>query len=170
MPARLARARIERAIASGRLIIVKGRITHIEALSADEARVSVRHGLATQTIDVARIVNCTGPEANPANSSNPLLQGLIGDRLARADALGLGLAVDGESHVISANGSAHLTLYALGALTRGARWEVTAIAELREQANAVARRLLQDQSNARATERADIPPVWPTTSLLHAPA
>jgi uncharacterized NAD(P)/FAD-binding protein YdhS len=163
-------ARIERAIASGRLIIVKGRITHIEALSADEARVSVRRGLATQTIDVARIVNCTGPEANPANSSNPLLQGLIGDRLARADALGLGLAVDGESHVISANGSAHLTLYALGALTRGARWEVTAIAELREQANAVARRLLQDQSTERARERADIPPVWPATSLLQAPA
>jgi uncharacterized NAD(P)/FAD-binding protein YdhS len=159
--------RIERAIANGRLIIVKGRITHIEALSADELRVSVKHGVATQTIDVARVVNCTGPEANPATSSNPLLQGLIGDRLARVDALGLGLAVDGESRVIAASGFAHPTLYALGALARGARWEVTAIAELREQATAVARRLLLDHAADRAPEGA-ISPVWPATPGLHA--
>jgi uncharacterized NAD(P)/FAD-binding protein YdhS len=138
-------ARIERAIATGRLIIVKGRISHIEPSGSDRLRVSVRHGRGTQTIDVARIVNCTGPEAHPGRSANPLLQGLIGDGLARPDALGLGLAVDTESRVVAANGSAHSTLYAVGSLTRGARWEVTAIPELREQANAVVRRVLHDQ-------------------------
>jgi uncharacterized NAD(P)/FAD-binding protein YdhS len=162
--------RIERAIATGRLLIVKGRITHIEALRADELRVSVKHGRATQTIDVARVVNCTGPEANPANSSNPLLQGLIGDRLARPDALGLGLAVDSESRVVSASGSAHPTLYAVGALARGARWEVTAIPELREQANAVVRRLLLDHTAERAAASANVGPVWPTAPTLHATA
>jgi uncharacterized NAD(P)/FAD-binding protein YdhS len=139
-------ARIQRAIDSGRLIIAKGRITHIEALGADDLRVSVRYGRATQTLDVARVVNCTGPEANPAHANNPLLQGLISDRIARPDALGLGLAVDSESRVVSLNGSAHGTLYAVSSLTRGSRWEVTAIPELREQANAVVRRVLHDQA------------------------
>jgi uncharacterized NAD(P)/FAD-binding protein YdhS len=139
-------ARVQRAIDSGKLVIVKGRITHIEASGADGLRVSVRHGRATQTIDVARIVNCTGPEVNPSRASNPLLHGLLSDRIARPDALGLGLAVDSESRVVSANGSAHTTLYALGTLTRGSRWEVTAIPELREQANAVVHRLLHDQA------------------------
>jgi uncharacterized NAD(P)/FAD-binding protein YdhS len=139
-------ARVQRAIDSGKLVIVKGRITHIEALGADNLRVSVRHGRATQTIDVARVVNCTGPEVHPGRSNNPLLQGLISDRVARPDALGLGLAVDSESRVVSSSGSAHGTLYAVGSLTRGSRWEVTAIPELREQANAVVRRVLHDQA------------------------
>lgn len=142
-------ARIERALANGRLIVVKGRITHIEPLGADGLRVSVRYGRGTQTIDVARIVNCTGPEANPARTANPLLQGLIGDRIARPDALGLGLAVDAESRVVGPNGSAHSSLYAAGSLTRGTRWEVTGIPELREQANAIVRRLLHDQAFER---------------------
>jgi uncharacterized NAD(P)/FAD-binding protein YdhS len=135
-------ARIERAIASGRLIIVKGRISHIEALGADGLRVSVRQGRGVQTLDVARVINCTGPEQHPARANNPLLQGLLGDRVARPDALGLGLAVDSDSRVVAANGSAHSSLYAVGTLTRGAAWEVTAIPELKEQANAVVRRLV----------------------------
>jgi uncharacterized NAD(P)/FAD-binding protein YdhS len=135
-------ARIERAVASGRLIIIKGRISHIEALGTDGLRVTIRHGRGAQTLDVSRVINCTGPEQNPARANNPLLQGLLGDRVARPDALGLGLAVDSDSRVVSANGSAHSSLYALGALTRGAAWEVTAIPELKEQVNAVVRRLV----------------------------
>ena len=139
-------ARIQRAIDNGKLVIVKGRITHIAPLGADGLRVSVQYGRATQTLDVARVINCTGPEANPGRADNPLLQGLISDRIARPDSLGLGLAVDSESRVVSSNGSAHGSLYAVGALTRGSRWEVTAIPELREQANAVVRRVLHDQT------------------------
>lgn len=162
--------RIERAIDEGRLVIVKGRITHIEPLNAETLRVSVKYGRATQTIDVDRVVNCTGPEANPGRSSNPLLQGLIGDRVARPDALGLGLAVDGESRVVGANGSAHAALYAVGALTRGARWEVTAIPELKEQANSVVRRLLLDHAIERVAEPEAEPALQRTGLLFGFPA
>jgi uncharacterized NAD(P)/FAD-binding protein YdhS len=145
--------KIERAIASGQLKIVRGRIDSIEQHPTREGlRVSVRHGHGTRVIDVARIVNCTGPEQHPARSSNPLLQGLIGDDLARADALGLGLAVDSESRVIAPNGSAHPSLFAVGSLTRGTRWEITAIPELREQAGAVIRRVLHDQTEQAFVE------------------
>ena len=142
--------KIERALASGQLKIVRGRVDAIEQHpTRDGLRVSVRHGNGTRTFDVSRVVNCTGPEAHPGRSSNPLLQGLIGDQIARADPLGLGLAVDSESRVISANGSAYSTLYAVGTLTRGSRWEVTAIPEIREQANGVVRRLLHDHAEQR---------------------
>jgi uncharacterized NAD(P)/FAD-binding protein YdhS len=139
--------KIERAIASGQLKIVRGRIDAIEQHpTRDGLRVSVKHGHGTRTLDVARVVNCTGPEQHPGRSSNPLLQGLIGDDLARLDALGLGLAVDSESRVITPNGSAHSSLFAVGSLTRGTRWEITAIPEMREQANAVVRKLLHDHA------------------------
>jgi uncharacterized NAD(P)/FAD-binding protein YdhS len=169
-------ARIERAIATGRLIIVKGRVLHIEALGTDGLRVSIRQGRGVQTLDVARVINCTGPEQNPGRANNPLLQGLLGDRLARPDALGLGLAVDSDSRVVAANGSAHSSLYALGALTRGAAWEVTAIPELKEQVNAVVRRLalVHGQQVEHATHESGssgefapaIPGQWGTTPVF----
>jgi uncharacterized NAD(P)/FAD-binding protein YdhS len=153
-------AKITRAIATGQLKIVRGRIDGIEQQALrDGLRVSLRHGHATRALNVGRIVNCTGPEANPGRTSNPLLQGLIGDGIARADSLGLGLAVDSESRVIAANGSAHGTLYALGSLTRGTRWEVTAVPEIREQANAIVRRMLHelmsDHVSAQANDQPD---------------
>jgi uncharacterized NAD(P)/FAD-binding protein YdhS len=139
--------KIERAIASGRLRIVRGRIDSIESFPTREGlRVTVRRGHGTRTLDVARVVNCTGPEQHPGRSANPLLQGLIGDDIARTDALGLGLAVDSDSRVISPNGSAHSSLYAVGSLTRGTRWEITAIPEMREQAGAIVRKVLHDHA------------------------
>ena len=137
--------KIERAIASGQLKVARGRIASIEPHPSGEGlRVSVRYGHTTRTLDVARIVNCTGPDQHPGRSANPLLHGLIGDTLARVDPLGLGLAVDSESRVISPNGSAHSSLFAVGSLTRGTRWEITAIPEMREQAGAVVRKVLHD--------------------------
>jgi uncharacterized NAD(P)/FAD-binding protein YdhS len=164
-------AKIERAIASGQLKIVRGRIDAIEQHpSRDGLRVSVRHGHATRTLDVARIVNCTGPESHPGRTSNPLLQGLIGDNIARPDSLGLGLAVDSESRVIGPNGSAHPALFAVGSLTRGTRWEVTAIPEMREQANSVVRKVLHDHAEQPvATVRGDLRNSAQTDAVTIAP-
>jgi uncharacterized NAD(P)/FAD-binding protein YdhS len=139
--------KIERAIASGQLKIIRGRVDAIEQHpTRDGLRVTVRHGQGTRHLDVARVVNCTGPEQNPGRATNPLLQGLIIEDLARLDSLGLGLAVDSESRVVAPNGSAHRALFAVGSLTRGTRWEITAIPEMREQANAVVRKLLHDHA------------------------
>lgn len=86
-----------------------------------------------------RMVVCGG-----GASSNPLLQNLISDLLAQPDTLGLGLAVDRHSRLIASDGSAHRSFYALGSLTLGSRWEVTAVAEIRDQATAIARRLARE--------------------------
>jgi len=135
-------SRIARAISRGQLTVLRGRVQEIEPLTLENAlRVTVRQATGERLLKVSRAINCTGPEADPRHTPNPLLQSLVSDSLARADSLGLGLAVDQHSRVIANNGSAHGALYALGPLTRGSRWEVTAIAEIRDQAAAVARKL-----------------------------
>jgi uncharacterized NAD(P)/FAD-binding protein YdhS len=52
----------------------------------------------------------------------------------------------------------------VGTLTRGARWEVTAIPELREQANTIVRRVLHDHAVERVSEIAS-PTRWPAPVL-----
>jgi len=145
---RLAQAvhsRIARAQTRGQLHILRGRVADIEALQSDAGvRVRVKGRQGEQTLDVARVINCTGPDTDPRFALNPLLQSLVGDSLALADPLGLGLAVDRHSRVLASNGMAHHTLYALGPLTRGSRWEVTSVQEIRQQAVGVAERLARD--------------------------
>jgi uncharacterized NAD(P)/FAD-binding protein YdhS len=146
-------AKISRAISAGQLTMLRGRIEGIEHQSPRDAlRVTVRQPRAQRSLEVARIINCTGPEADPARAANPLLQGLVGDSIAQPDPLGLGLVVDSASRVVSGAGSAHRTLHALGSLTRGSRWEVTSIPEVREQANVIVRELLHTFANDAGRE------------------
>jgi uncharacterized NAD(P)/FAD-binding protein YdhS len=137
--------RISAALASGQLKIVRGRMEAIECLRGQGSlRVSIRQPQGgRRTLEVARLINCTGPRPDPSQSENPLLQSLIGDGIARADSIGLGLATDGHSRVIGANGVVHENLFALGALSRGSRFETTAIPEIAEQVDALAREILR---------------------------
>ncbi|MET4692054.1 putative NAD(P)/FAD-binding protein YdhS [Sinorhizobium fredii] len=83
------------------------------------------------------IVNCTGMErAGVAHS--PLLNKMQRQGLITKDALGLGLSVDGDSRVLGGNGEPQPGLYAVGALTAGQFWEITAVPDIRVQAQAVA--------------------------------
>lgn len=113
-------------------------------LAPEQLRVSIRYAGGRQTIDVGRIINCTGPETDPTFSTNSLLQSLLDDGTARADRTRLGLSVDAENRIVSASGKSQDGLYAVGALTRGTHWEVTAIPDLRSQTNALAQRLLHE--------------------------
>jgi uncharacterized NAD(P)/FAD-binding protein YdhS len=146
--------RIQRAITSRQLTVLRGRIQSLEPIGSESLRVITAYRGNIRALHVARVVNCTGPTVNPLNSANPLLHGLVSDGTARPDALGLGLGVDQDSRVIAANGSAHATLYALGALTRGSRWEVTAMLELRDQASSVVRNLLHTYERSAMAEYA----------------
>jgi len=87
---------------------------------------------------VSRIINCTGPEPDPFRSRNPLLLDLLAQGAAGADPLGLGLHVDEASKVLNAAGAPTQGLFAMGALTQGQFFEITALAEIRAQAERVA--------------------------------
>jgi uncharacterized NAD(P)/FAD-binding protein YdhS len=127
---------------SGRLELVAGRLTRVEARDGG-VRVSWRpRGEADlATADVARVINCTGPGGDLSRAASPVLQSLIETGLVRADPLGLGLDVDAECRLIDARGRPNDRIYAVGPITRGAFWEIMAVPDIRNQVAALARRL-----------------------------
>ena len=56
----------------------------------------------------------------------------------KSDSLGLGISVNRDSHVLNSEGVAQSNLYAVGALTAGQFWEITAVPDIRAQAEQVA--------------------------------
>jgi uncharacterized NAD(P)/FAD-binding protein YdhS len=91
----------------------------------------------TIALTVDWIVNCTGMErAGLAHS--PLLQEMRRQGFVVADSLGLGISVNRDSRVLISEGVTQSNLYAVGALTAGQFWEITAVPDIRAQAERVA--------------------------------
>lgn len=88
-------------------------------------------------IDVAYVVNCTGPRSDPGG----LVAQLLDAGLATPGPLGLGLATE-AGRLLDRSGSTAGPLWTLGILRRGELWESTAIPEIRVQAQAVAEAVL----------------------------
>lgn len=123
----------------GKLELVRGRIAEAKALKdGSGARVALVTHRGPRALTVRRIVNCTGPEADPYRSRNPVLLDLLAQGLISADELGLGVRVGEDSGAIGADGRPTPGLYALGALTQGRFFEITGLPEIRAQAEAVA--------------------------------
>jgi uncharacterized NAD(P)/FAD-binding protein YdhS len=98
------------------------------------ATLHLRHGGERQ-IAVARIILCIGPDGGSGWREAPPVPALLEAGLARLDPLGLGLEVAGpEGTLIDAAGQPVPGLQAVGALTRGRLWEITAVPEIRAQA------------------------------------
>jgi uncharacterized NAD(P)/FAD-binding protein YdhS len=83
---------------------------------------------------INRLINCTGPNSDPNKTHDPLVENLIASRQARATSIGIGLDVDERNRVRDNDGTAQPSLFAMGALTRGRWWEITAIPEISQQA------------------------------------
>ena len=60
---------------------------------------------AVETLRVARIVNCTGPELDIVRAGEPLLDALLAAGRIRPDPLAIGIDVDPECRAIGADGS-----------------------------------------------------------------
>jgi hypothetical protein len=132
-------AAIERLRAEGRLELAAGRLEAVERTPEGAlARWRVRGEHREATAAVARVINCTGPESDPARADSRLLRALLESGAARRDPLGLGLDVDVEGRVRTADGCRQSRLFAMGPLSRGALWEIVAVPEIRVQARALA--------------------------------
>lgn len=110
--------------------------------SGSRIRVAFRRrgGPEVKDIVVDRVVNCTGMERAGLKHS-PLLLSMQEDGLLQPDPLGLGICVDGISQVCDGVGRAQPGLFAVGALTAGQFWEITAVPDIRVQARDVAVRI-----------------------------
>lgn len=128
--------------AAGQLRIAAGRLVKTEADGAG-ARVSwrPRGRVLEELMVVRRIVNCTGPSKDFSRAVGPFVARLMESGHARADPLGLGLEVDGKCRVVGADGRPREDLFAVGPLTKGRWWEITAVPHIRHQVATLGSRL-----------------------------
>ena len=126
--------RIRQLVQEGRLHIVAGRV---KAMSERNGQLSVaiqRRGMNdSKSVNFGLAVNCTGPLGSISESDDPLLGSLFDGGHARPDSLDLGLEVDGRSRIAGAKRA-----WALGPLTKGRFWEITAVPDIRGQVASVA--------------------------------
>ena len=130
-------------IETGQVEIHAGRLlSYSETNGAAEVTFRNRGTGATQTLRVARLVNCSGPETDCRKIESPFLHSLFAQGLVRQDPLRLGLDVSPNGALTDATGRPSLDLYALGPMRKESLWETTAVPELRVQAANLAEHLL----------------------------
>jgi uncharacterized NAD(P)/FAD-binding protein YdhS len=122
------------AISSCRLKIAAGKVQSVER-GDHEALVTFRPrgSSTTETTEVARIVECTGINPIPHNTSNPVLRSLFDSGFARIDSMGIGLDATSNCALVDASGQPSIRIFAIGPLTRAAFWEIIAIPDIRTQ-------------------------------------
>jgi uncharacterized NAD(P)/FAD-binding protein YdhS len=128
----------EALISAGVVKVHAGYIDGIEH-SGNQLALSFRRRGSSEidSLDVDWIVNSTGMERAGIDHS-PLLQEMLRQGLIQQDPLGLGIIVDKASRTINGEGKASAGLYAVGALTAGQFWEITAVPDIRTQAAGIA--------------------------------
>jgi uncharacterized NAD(P)/FAD-binding protein YdhS len=125
---------IEAARKSGQLQTMRGRVASIDTVE-DGLAVLYRtpSDSSTRTLLAARVINCSGPSSDYTRIQNPLIQSLLAQGLARPDPMRLGLEVSGHGALVDAEGHASERLFAVGPVTRGSFWEITAVPDIRYQ-------------------------------------
>ncbi len=129
--------------AEGRVKFYAGRLDKL--LEQPDGAVAVFRERGTKkvrTLEVAKVINCTGPRTDYSKYQHPLLVNLLARGLIDHDPLALGLRATPEGEVLRHRGDAVGWLHTLGAPLKGELWECTAIPEIRTQAERLARRLI----------------------------
>jgi uncharacterized NAD(P)/FAD-binding protein YdhS len=131
--------RIDAARASGQLRVSVGRVR--ECVIKDdtvEVHYRPRRQDALARIEVARVVNCAGPGADYDRIQEPLIRELLATGVVRPDPLRLGLDVTGNCALLNRQGAISRRLFAVGPVTKGTFWEMTAVPDIRRQTEKLA--------------------------------
>ena len=148
MPPHVAR-QVESLRKSGQLSVVAGRILTI-ARAATGVTVALRRRSARTVMlqPFDWIIDCSAT-GRIRGEADPLLSQLMAQGLARCDRLGGRLDVTRECVVVGRTGTETMGLFALGPLSAGHFFEITAVPEIREQCVRVAQdvnRLLEERT------------------------
>jgi uncharacterized NAD(P)/FAD-binding protein YdhS len=87
------------------------------------------------------VINCSGPSCDYDRTTDPLLRDLLDRGLARPDPLKLGLDVTATCALHEASGAVSRRMFAVGPITKGRFWEMTAVPDLRRQCDTLATHL-----------------------------
>jgi uncharacterized NAD(P)/FAD-binding protein YdhS len=132
--------RIAAAQASKQLCVYAGRVIGLGAENGVATVTFRQRGTGVlRALKAARVVDCTGPGADVTQSTAPLVQALLRTGMARPDPLHLGFDVTMEGALLTRCGTPSRRLFAVGPLTKGAAWEITAVPDLRMQCHDLAR-------------------------------
>ncbi|WP_419760180.1 FAD/NAD(P)-binding protein [Acidisoma sp.] len=136
-------ARIAAARDTGQLTIMAGRIRAYAPGEDGLVEVSYlpRFKETLASVRVARVVNCSGPESDFGRIRDPLVRRLLDKGLVRPDPLSLGLDVTQNCALLDRDGAISRRLFAVGPVTKGTFWEMTAVPDIRQQAEFLAGQL-----------------------------
>ncbi|WP_203073999.1 FAD/NAD(P)-binding protein [Falsiroseomonas ponticola] len=136
-------ARIAAARASGQLSIHAGRIRATEEAADGSVTLAFRRRSdgATQALAAARVINCAGPGCDYDRISDPLVRHLLATGLGRPDPFRLGLDVTPANALRGRDGAMSRQVFAVGPVTKGAFWEMTAVPDIRRQCETLAEHL-----------------------------
>lgn len=131
------------ALDSGTIRTCAGRVLAFDE-SAKDINVSFRQrgSSAITSIQVGYVVNCTGPSSALLRVESPLVRQLLDEGRIVPDKLGLGLHVKADGAVIGSDGQASTSIYYVGPLLKADYWEATAVPELRQYAQNLAKALI----------------------------
>ncbi len=127
---------------AGRLSVRPGRLLEI-ARDRSGLRARIEHDGRVREARVGWVINATGASADVTATADGLLRGLLDCGLARPDPLRLGIEADAAGAVLDASGAPSEILFTLGPPLRGQLYETTAMPEIRDQAAALAARLIE---------------------------
>ncbi|WP_081049580.1 FAD/NAD(P)-binding protein [Pseudomonas rhizoryzae] len=90
-----------------------------------------RKDQAMDSIQVSRIINCTGPNLNIQRINAPLIRSLLTQGLVSASPCNVGILVDEQLRVLDQHQQPLSWLSYLGPMLKAQYWEATAVPELR---------------------------------------
>jgi uncharacterized NAD(P)/FAD-binding protein YdhS len=131
--------RIAGARASEQLRILVGRVRgYVTGSDRVEVTYKPRGQDRLQTIEAVRVINCAGPGADFDRIADPLVRALLRDGVVRPDPLRLGLDVTANCALLHRDGAISRRMFAVGPVTKGAFWEMTAVPDIRRQTEKLA--------------------------------
>jgi len=135
--------RFEEAVVSGQIHSMAGRIQRVTPDTAGlTIDIQLRGEQRIEQINVARVINCTGPNTNLRRVDDGLITQLRAEGLVQLDPFGLGLNVDERLAVKGVDGEVSSWLHYIGPMLKANFWEATAVPELRQHAKSLASHLV----------------------------
>ncbi|UGB37651.1 FAD/NAD(P)-binding protein [Frateuria soli] len=125
----------------GRLSRVSGRVT---AARSRDGRIELEtwHAGASTPVQADLAIQTIGLDTDVRNTLHPLMSQMVTNGHVTPDPLGLGCQATMEGRLCH-DGTPWPRLFGIGSLVRGARWESTAMPEIRLQARVLASQMLE---------------------------
>jgi uncharacterized NAD(P)/FAD-binding protein YdhS len=141
--------------ARGQLRVVAGKVERFEDREPGVNAVVKRRGVdVREWIYAEAVFECRGRGNDVGRSENAVVRSLLARGQARPDPLRLGLDVTHDCEIVDAHGRASARLFAVGPVTSGVFWEITAVPDIRVQVARLAGKLKSLADNQ--DERPDI--------------